>query len=304
MNIQSLSICVPGYCYNNCKFCISKINKISFKNNIYPKQKFGVRDYINRLNFAKNEGVNTVVLTGSDVDPINNIDFLKKLSQMNKEYKNSPHFLNIELQTSGIDLLQGSILEFLRDIVGVNTISLSLSSIFNNKKNAEYNCTPLDKIVDIEKTCRAIKILGFNLRLSLNMTDVYSCKWLFLAAKIKEILVRAQYLQADQITFRKLYYTDKDIFQNKWIKQHQFKLVDIKSIDFAWKELYNYIQKIGKLIYVLPFGAKKYSINGISTVIDDDCMATNIDNKNIKYFILRPDCHLYSKWDDKGSLIF
>lgn len=50
-------------------------------------------------------------------------------------------------------------------------------------------------------------------------------------------------------------------------------------------------------------------------LIDDDCMAKNGERRvfgeppmsrdeSYKYLILRPDCKLYSQWDDKASLIF
>ena len=48
---------------------------------------------------------------------------------------------------------------------------------------------------------------------------------------------------------------------------------------------------------------KRAASNGISTVIDDNCMSKdNIDD--LKYAILRPNGHLDSRWDDPGSLIF
>ena len=33
-------------------------------------------------------------------------------------------------------------------------------------------------------------------------------------------------------------------------------------------------------------------------------MSKRINKDAVKYLILRPNCKLYSKWDDKGSLIF
>ena len=53
----------------------------------------------------------------------------------------------------------------------------------------------------------------------------------------------------------------------------------------------------------LPFGALRYSVDGISTVVDDDCMNQEVKD-TLKYLILRPDCKLYTKWDDAGSLLF
>jgi len=59
----------------------------------------------------------------------------------------------------------------------------------------------------------------------------------------------------------------------------------------------------GKFLYRLPFGGKVYSINGMSTVIDDDCMSKE-NNESLKYVILRENGKLYNRWDDLGSLIF
>ena len=42
----------------------------------------------------------------------------------------------------------------------------------------------------------------------------------------------------------------------------------------------------------------------MSTVVDEDCMAKSEEKKALKYLILRPNCKLYTQWDDKGSLLF
>ena len=47
-----------------------------------------------------------------------------------------------------------------------------------------------------------------------------------------------------------------------------------------------------------------YSVMGMSTVVDEDCMAKNEEKQSWKYLILRPNCKLYTQWDDKGSLLF
>ena len=51
----------------------------------------------------------------------------------------------------------------------------------------------------------------------------------------------------------------------------------------------------GKPLGRLPYGATKYSLNGLSVVIDDDCMAKKKDvtadgGDTVKYLILQPDC--------------
>ncbi len=48
-----------------------------------------------------------------------------------------------------------------------------------------------------------------------------------------------------------------------------------------------------------------YSVEGMSTVIDSDCMnSKESNNDTLKYIILREDGKLYCRWDDIGSLIF
>ena len=87
-----------------------------------------------------------------------------------------------------------------------------------------------------------------------------------------------------------------DTPQDKWILEH-------KVNDTLAKEIETYILKTGIELEKLDFGAVKYSVNEIGTIIDSDCMSKEI-KEVAKYLILRENCKLYTKWDDKGSLIF
>lgn len=70
------------------------------------------------------------------------------------------------------------------------------------------------------------------------------------------------------------------------------------------EEINSFIKTYGTVLGKLPYGATKYSYNDMSIVLDDDCMGKRNDNDAYKYLILRPNCKLYSSWDDKASLIF
>lgn len=293
MIIQSLSVCVPAVCLNNCAFCVSHMHREDYVNQIEKNRRFVdlyTKDYKKRLLFARDNGCNTVMLTGNG-DPLLNQDFLEKFALWNESLP-SP-FIWIEIQTSGVTL-DDEKLRFLRNTVGVNTISLSMSSIFDSKKNAEYNGTKKGFEVDIDNVCSEIKRYDFNLRLSLNMTDVYN------NVEPKAIFDRAKELNADQITFRKLYTSSEnhDCPQNQWIREH-------KCSDEKFAEIEDFVRTQGKALEILPFGATKYAIFGFSVVVDNDCMSTEVkDNDTVKYLILRENCKLYSRWDEKGSLIF
>ncbi len=290
MKIQSLSIVVPNKkCINSCKFCVACMQIEDYKNMMdsnLPFYDLYEKDYVKRLEFARDNGCNTVMLTGNS-EPQQNRAFLQKFGTMNNNL--SKPFRWIEMQTTGV-LIDNPYLRFLRNHVGVITISLSLSSL-DNQQNAEYNGTPNKLKVNIEELCKSIKKYDFNLRLSLNMTDFYndkSPKWIFDYCKNN--------LLADQVTFRILYSSDNDVIQDKWIKKH-------KSNDIVIQNIKNYVELNGRQLEKLEFGYTKYSVDELSTVVDDDCMSTVV-KEDLKYVILRENCRLYSKWDDSGSLIF
>lgn len=56
-----------------------------------------------------------------------------------------------------------------------------------------------------------------------------------------------------------------------------------------------------KPIYEPTGKAKEY---GDYAMGKRDCTAEENTEENYKYLILRPDCKLYSAWDDPASLIF
>lgn len=289
MKVQSLSVCVPSGCINKCRFCVSHMRRQEglYKNTIetWGYAYADVVDYAKRLAFARDNGCNIAMLTGEG-EPTLNMNFLHYFSDVNSRLQ-SP-FRWIEIQTSGTALDKDKLVGLRRE-VGVNTISLSVSAL-DDDINAEYNRTPEKYKVNIKELCRLIKDFDFNLRLSLNLTNALH------SFSPVQILERAKCLGADQVTFRVLYTSGKRTEEDEWIKCNQ---LDPKKV----VEIGEYIVKEGKPLEILPYGAVKYSIDGLSVVLDGDCMSTE-PKEVMRYLILRPDCRLYSKWDDKASLIF
>lgn len=87
-------------------------------------------DYYNRLQFARDNGCNVVVLTGTG-EPIQNEKFIDFFSEVNSTL-DTP-FKSVEMQTTGV-LLTDEKLAHLRKI-GITTISFSISNIFDNNRN-------------------------------------------------------------------------------------------------------------------------------------------------------------------------
>ena len=283
-NIQSCSIVVPAGCPNDCKFCVAEMERGNFENRIEdPSDVLAEEDYLQRLRYVRDNGCDNVILTGNG-EPMQNKEFLQRFAYWN-EIIGSP-FYKVEIQTSGT-LLNNYNLEFLRNQIGINTISLSLSSL-DSKMNQKYNQTPDSLFFNIENLCKMIKEYNFNLRLSLNLTDEFN-GW-----RRDKLFNYIKSLKADQVTFRKLYKSGQGLKQDKWIEEH-------KAWDGLADHLSEYIKEKGEAIEILPFGATRYSINGLSTVVDDDCMSEKA-KQSLKYLVLYPNCHLYARWNDKGSL--
>lgn len=295
MNIQSVSIQVPAGCPNKCKFCVARLHPDDkyinqFEKNVQFRHLYR-SDYKQRLEFARDNGCNTMIYTG-DGEPLYNPEFLEKVAEINKGIRKP--FRWIEIQSSGVGLNDEK-LRWLRNEIEVSTISLSLSSL-ENDINAEYNVTPEKLKIDIYNLCKEIKRYDFNLRVSLNLTNYFN------NYDPEEIVLACKRLGANQITFRVLYQSypknisDEQKEINKWIHTHCSKS-ELNN------DIRKYIKKAGNPLEILPFGATRYSIYGMSVVIDNDCMSEDVKH-DIKYLILRPNCKLYTKWDDEGSILF
>lgn len=293
MKAQSLSVVVPNpQCINTCKFCVSKMSANQYKNQMDDNLPFFdlyVKDYLKRLSFAKDNGCNTVMLTG-DSEPQQNRKFLTYFGLFMQMMANP--FQWIEMQTTGV-LLDQNYLRFLRNHVGVNIISLSISS-FDDNENMEIIGCPAPVKFSLEDLCREIKKYDFSLRFSLNLSSAFE------EYTPEELFSTCYDLGADQVTLRVLYASSSDTEQGKWVYDHALPPQKIQGIS-------EYVKRVGNPLGKLPYGATKYSVDGMSVVLDDDCMGKKQCEEatdTYKYLILRPDCKLYSAWDDPASLIF
>lgn len=188
-------------------------------------------------------------------------------------------------------------MRFLRNWVGANVISLSVSSFDSDRNYFEYIGASKDvvkhSLVDL---CGLIKKYGFTLRLSINLTNDFS------DMSPHGILFLAKRHGADQVTFRILYQNEDNSTEekrtvNKWIAENRLEIAKANNI-------LRFCERVGKPLRILEYGATAYSIDEMSVVVDGDCMAQEKKTDTLKYLILQPDCKLYSQWDDKASLIF
>lgn len=294
MNIQSLSVCVPSArCINNCKFCCSKMHPAEYENRFLNPAQYSVftRDMRIRLEYARENGCNTCILTGNN-EPQQNREFLRVFSELNSTLRLP--FRNIEMQTTGT-FIDDAFLGFLQHSVGLTTMAISVACLDDDKENRDIIQTS-DEFLMLDNLCAAVKKRNMNLRLCLNMSDRMLQHHAFDPKSIVEVCGD---LKADQITFRKLWAPNDTSEQQKWVKDN----VTSKTADFMMR-LKNDIKTNGRYLDTLEYGSDRYDYYGFSVVIDEDCMAKGENRSAVKYLILRPNGHLYSKWDSKASLIF
>ena len=284
MNIQSLSIVVPtGQCWNNCPYCVSRMHCENYD----PIASYDIisSGYLNRIKYVRDQGCNTMMFTGT-AEPQQNIHFIYRLLDANATLPKP--FYNIEIQTTGSGMTKEDIDKLAEH--GVTTLALSISSL-DVGRNQEIIHMPEKKKNSYYDLIEFAHSVGMNVRACLNLSDDFNrfepgqyFKW-------------AKNYDIEQLTFRKLYYLDMPFCdQRTWVANHQLE-------EIKFHRIVDYIKQYGTPIARLPFGYIQYSLGGISTLVDDNCMSKD-EIDNFKYMILRPNGHLYSRWDDKGSLVF
>lgn len=285
MNIQSLSIVVPtGKCWNNCPYCVSKQHYEDYGKDVVDKASLP-QSYINRIKFVREEGCNSMILTGT-AEPQQNLPFIFEL--LNANNKLPQPFYNISMQTTGTNLHPEDIRSLAE--AGLTTLALSISSFDDEENWNIINAPAHTRTMRLEDLIKTAKKYGLNVRACLNLTSTFN--------KFKPVNLFNFALDndIDQLTFRKIYSNRHYTEQCEWIATHQFS-------DRNFEAIKKYVKENGIAVARLPYGFIQYDVRGISTVIDDDCMAKN-NIEEMKYAILRPNNHLYSSWDLKGSLIF
>ena len=308
MNIQTISIVVPtAGCVNKCPFCVSRMHSNPYVGH------FDAFQIEKRIKWAVMNGINTCIITGTG-EALQNTNFLYNLGEVFA--KMDYPFPNVELQTTGVMLEKkeeafesksGNLSFYYPNIdllkkLGVNTISLSVSDIFFDALNTQIIGVRPKLEFKLDELISFLKKNGFNIRLSLNMLKHFD------DVTPAGILRKCKELGADQVTFRRMYSDDDGSEQSKWVNSNKCKDITLEKIkvyiegpikDGRLKSCAGH----GTFLYKLPFGASVYSIDGMSTVMDDDCMSKE-NNESLKYVILRENGKLYAQWDNEGSLIF
>ena len=97
MNIQSLSIVVPaGECWNHCAFCVSRMHKEEYGEPILKSDLIIPLSYRDRMEFVRDEGCNSMIITGTS-EPQQNLPFIYALLKANRELRKPFYNIKSEL---------------------------------------------------------------------------------------------------------------------------------------------------------------------------------------------------------------
>jgi len=291
--MRSLQVHVPAGCPNKCPFCCSAAHH----NQKNAKMTVNRIHFLPRMNYARDHDCDFLMLTSTG-EPLMNPDYIETILSFNRELRRP--FDAIDLQTSGAEL-DNAMLGRIRDS-GITTIALSVAYLLDSKKNAKIMRMPERYQYNIGGLCSEIKELGFTLRLCLNLTPDYKPISAVTNHVVGEIFETAKVYGADQITFKRLY-ANKDPKTEDEKAIHKWVLDGTSTTEHLAKRINTRIKFEGRKIATLPGGEEVYSINGMSTVLMSDCQAQRLTDTP-RYFILRPNGKLYTRWDDDGSIIF
>ena len=283
--IKPLYIHVPGQaCATPCAYCMTRhymLRPTSCLDEHSPHYTICKQDYYKRMAFARGDaGCNAIFIVGN-CEPQKNRAFLERIAVVNNMLARP--FRIIELTTTGRSLTR-DYLYFLRSVVGVTTIDLNVAS-FNDALNQELAGMSKENKVELLPLTKTIKDLTFNLHL-----HIYLSKYFDIYKENPEQFFKdcegkygAQYLSCHGTPA-----------PNEWLQS--------RKGDSQTKEtLAKFVKEKGVFLTQFPSYADVYTYNNLIILMDP----LNIKSSTVSdSLILQTDGRLYTKWDEKTSLVF
>lgn len=269
MKATSLSICIPveGKCNKNCPYCVSKMTGCS------PVT--GWNSFRRRLEKARTiaelSGVTSIILTGKS-EPLLNLSALEVAAE---EFHDFP----LIVQTNGRLLVKDlSTIDRLAEI-DIDIIAVSVDTV--------------REIVDLKAAAKEIHECGMTLRITVNLSDrimdVMTPEQVFAACKTQGI---------DQLSFRVLTIPDYPVDTaasrkaQEWIQKN----VDTEKLSRFFRDYEDLVERHGRFVSRLPFGAKLYDVDGVSCTLFHHCIQESNGEDDIRTLVYWEDGHLSTSW--------
>lgn len=277
MKANSMSICIPSliddvfFCNKNCPYCVSKMTGTGKGEAISYR-------FLENLKKARTmallSGATSIILTGK-TEPTLNMRIVAKVCKFFKDFP-------IEIQTNGI-LLDEKMISSFEDL-GIDTIAVSIDSY--------------SQLVGMKSTFELISEMGFNSRITVNLTDrvLYDMDY----GTFEDTLKLVKTIGINQLSFRRITIpnyaidTEESKKTQEWIRNN----VDQDKATEFLKGYTDYLEnsKDSHFLYNLAFGAKLYMVDGISCTHFEYCIQDDHSEEDIRSLIYYEDGHLSSTW--------
>ena len=272
MNANNLTISVPNLgCNKNCPYCVSKMTGM-MESNFSLMQ----RNIPKVTTVARAAGVTSVLFTGKGEPLLNFGDLLTLLER----FCDWP----CELQTNGLSLLE---FDFRRSFLALASASLDTLAV------------SIDRLADFERfraLFSAARDSGLNTRATLNVTRLLSPAS-HPEPTLSELLSLSRASAIDQLTLRNISIPEgvpEDDPRARWIRDN--------SADALFGKLVEEVRQ-GRLVRMLPYGAKAYDLSGISVAFFEYCVQDRNSADDIRSLIFQEDGHLYTTWNSRASIL-
>jgi molybdenum cofactor biosynthesis enzyme MoaA len=288
MKIQTFTIVTgSSACNARCPYCVSEMTgkELSIKEPAVNWQNFSKACRLAQVN-----NVSTVLFTGKGEPTLFPDQITKFLQNMNKF-----DFPLIELQTNA--LVFGREFEKYKKYLekwkelGLNTIAISIAH-YKKEKNKEIY-TPNSDYINLAEVISNLHKIGYSIRLSCIMLKGFIDD----INELKNLIEFCKNSQVEQLTIRSVKAPektqDKKIYD--WTKKHVIKGKQIQALN-------KFIEKTGKKLMTLSFGAVVYDVGG-QNVCSSDCLTIKPETDELRQLIFFPDGHLRYDWQYKGAIL-
>jgi molybdenum cofactor biosynthesis enzyme MoaA len=287
MEAQNLSIIVGNEaCNAKCPYCVSSM---TYGLDEKVSDEINWRNFDIATKFARNSGVNTIMLTGKGeptLFPDQITGYLKHLENVNIPF--------IELQTNGLKLYEQEFDRYLKEWygLGLTTIAISIAH-YDKEKNRQIFTPHKNEYPDLENLVNKLHDLKYSIRLTCVMVDEYIDS----PYEVKKLIDYASENKIEQLTIRPV--RKPNISRNdcvsKWVDNHGLNEEKITKIK-------DYLDNNAVKVLDLMHGATVYDFNGQNICLTD-ALTIEPNNDKIRQLIFFPDGHLRYDWQYKGAII-
>lgn len=275
MKAQNLAISIPKTkdCDKNCPYCVSRMTGF-----LEPNLTLFFRNIQKAKTLAKHSQITSVLITGKG-EPILEWDLMISVLD---EFSEFP----VELQTNGIELRTHPEKIVTLSTHGLNVLAISIDNP--------------EEILKYTNVIEQAQATGMLVRYTINMTnkfkyhDFYSIFTMCKNAGIDQLSLREITIPTDAID------TEESKKAQEWIGKN----VSYGFVNNIYTSMKEILEKDGRYLMSLPYGANLYDLEGISVTWFNYCVQDSNEGDDIRSLIYQENGHMFFAWNSKASRLF